>query len=157
MIRKDILAAIPLSTGALAGAIATVPMTLFMLGMHQLLPKWQRYALPPEQITDELAGKADVNMNKTQRLGAAFTSHFGYGSSMGSLYGAVAKRIPIPPVLKGTAFGLLVWAASYLGWLPAMEMSEAAPKEPAQRNALMIAAHVIWGATLGVVTDRLEG
>ena len=47
-------------TGALAGVIATVPMTLFMLLMHRLLPKWQQYALPPERITTRLAKRGTV-------------------------------------------------------------------------------------------------
>jgi hypothetical protein len=32
--------------GSVAGLIATIPMTLFMLLMQQVLPKWQKYALP---------------------------------------------------------------------------------------------------------------
>ena len=36
---------------ALAGCLATVPMTLTMLGLHRYLPFWQRHSLPPEKIT----------------------------------------------------------------------------------------------------------
>ena len=52
--------------GSVAGIIATIPMTLFMLLMQQLLPKWQQYALPPERITTALAKRAEVgkHMNK---------------------------------------------------------------------------------------------
>src|SRR5581483_3021185 len=57
--------------GAIGGTIGTVPMTLFMLAMHRLLPRWQRYALPPEEITHEAAEKAHVreHMTKEQVLG----------------------------------------------------------------------------------------
>lgn len=144
--------------GAIAGAIATIPMTLFMLAMQRLLPNWQKYALPPERITDQIAKRLGLkkHMDKQERVGVSLMSHFGYGASMGSFYSSLANRIPLPAVLKGMLFGLLVWAGSYLGWLPAMNMPSSAPNEPPRRNLLMIGAHLIWGATTGLVTDFLE-
>ena len=147
----------PFSTGALAGLVATVPMTIFMLLMQRLLPKWQKYALPPEQITDEMAKRTDMkkNMDKQERVGTALLAHLGYGASMGVLYSRFSQRIPLPAALRGIVFGLIVWVGSYLGLLPALQMSEAAPEEPLRRNLLMIAAHVVWGASLGVTENFL--
>jgi putative membrane protein len=144
--------------GSVAGFIATIPMTLFMLLMQQLLPKWQKYALPPERLTTELAKRAKVgkHMNKSQRVGATLIMHFGYGSNMGMLYAPLSRRVPLPPALKGAIFGLLVWAGSYLGIAPTLELSEAAPKQPLQRNMLMIGAHLVWGTALGITEDMLE-
>ena len=144
--------------GSVAGLIATIPMTLFMLLMQQLLPKWQKYALPPERITTELAKRAKVgkHMNKPQRVGATLIMHFGYGSNMGMLYAPLSRSVPLPPALKGAIFGLLVWAGSYLGIAPTLELSEAAPKQPLQRNMLMVGAHLLWGTTLGLTEDMLE-
>lgn len=144
--------------GSVAGIIATIPMTLFMMLMQQVLPKWQKYALPPERITTELAKRAEVgkHMNKSQRVGATLLMHFGYGSNMGMLYAPLARKIHLPPALKGAIFGLLVWAGSYLGIAPTLELSEAAPKQPLQRNMLMIGAHLVWGTTLGITEDMLE-
>lgn len=144
--------------GVLAGLIATLPMTAFMLLMQRLLPKVQQFALPPERITAEIAERAGVkvHMNKAEQVAASLVSHFSYGANMGTFYIPFAKRVPLPPALKGAIFGVIVWAASYLGLLPALRMQEQAPKEPLQRNALMIAAHLIWGTTLGVTEDLLE-
>src|SRR5437868_5151532 len=107
--------------GAIAGFVGTLPMTIFMLVMHRVLPKWQQYALPPEEITDELEDRADIDkyMDKKQHFGVALVSHFGYGAAMGVLYNFLAKRasLPVPAVLKGAVFGVAVWAWSYLGWL----------------------------------------
>ena len=155
---KEILRALPLKEGVLAGLIATVPMTLFMFAVHRLLPGWQQYALPPERVTDEVTGQTEVkeDMNKPESLGASLVAHFGFGSTMGALYGPIAKRVPLPPVVKGIAFGMLVWAANYLGLLSAMKMQESAFNEPVRRNIIMIASHVVWGGTLGVVEDLLE-
>lgn len=144
--------------GSVAGAIATLPMTLFMLLMQQALPKWQKYALPPERITTQLAKRLKIGkrMDKPQRVGAALVAHFGYGSNMGMIYAPLARRIPLPPALKGAIFGMLVWGGSYLGIAPAMKLADAAPKQPLQRNTMMIAAHLVWGTALGITEDMLE-
>lgn len=144
--------------GAIAGTAGTVPMTLFMLAMHRLLPRWQRYALPPEEITHEAAEKAHVreHMTKEQVLVATLLSHFGYGASMGSLYSTLIERLPVSTLIKGAVFGLLVWAGSYLGWLPATDFSAAAPEEPVRRNTLMIVAHLIWGTATAFADELLK-
>ena len=148
----------PLLLGATAGFLGTIPMTIFMLAMHRFLPKWQQYALPPQEITDELANRADLekHMDKKERLSAALVSHFGYGATMGAIYSLISKRIPLPYLLKGTIFGLVVWVASYLGLLPALGISQSADEEPVRRNLLMIAAHVVWGSTTGILADMLR-
>ena len=45
---------------------------------------------------------------------------------------------------------------SYLGLLPALQMKTTAQQEPLQRNLLLLAAHIIWEATLGVTEDWLS-
>jgi putative membrane protein len=46
-----------------------------------------------------------------------------------------------------------VWTISYVGLLPLSGLFEPATEQPARRNALMIAAHVVWGLGLGVLTE----
>lgn len=147
----------PWIQGAIAGFVATVPMTVFMLCTQRFLPKGQRYDLPPELITKDLADKAHVkqHMNKAQILAAATVSHFGYGTTMGVLYSLLGRRLPIPPSLKGIVFGLIVWAASYQALLPMFGISESSHSETTRRNLMMIAAHVVWGAGTGVATELL--
>ncbi len=144
--------------GAIAGLVATVPMTLFMLAMQRLLPPGQKYALPPEELTREFAQRTDTdqNLSKPQLLGTSIAAHFGYGASTGLIYANVTKRLKWPPLLKGSLFGILIWAASYLGWMPLGRFDAAATNEPPKRNLMMIAAHVIWGAVTGLVNDQLE-
>jgi putative membrane protein len=145
--------------GALAGFVATGPMTLFMLVMQRFLPKGHRYALPPEIITQELAHRTHVrwHMSKKQILAATLVSHFGYGAAMGALYGLLGKKVSLPTPVKGLLFGLGVWVGSYLGLLPLLGMSESGQREPVWRNRMMIAAHVVWGSTMGAVAEVLIG
>jgi uncharacterized membrane protein YagU involved in acid resistance len=150
---------LPFVEGSLAGLIATVPMTIFMLAVQYLLPHWQQYALPPERLTDTFVRWLGLkkHMGKPQLLGASFVSHLGFGAAMGAIYGPLTRIVPLPSVLKGMVFGSVVWLTVYLGWLPAVGMSEAATKQPIQRNALMITAHLVWGAGMGGVMTLLEG
>lgn len=147
---------VPSIIGAAAGGVATIPMSLFMLAAHKFLPTWQRDALPPEKITGEIAERANLTLTKQQLLGGSLTSHIGYGSSMGTLYMTFAHKWALPPVVKGSLFGLGVWTVSYLGWLPIARFEEAGTNETQQRNMLMIIAHLIWGSVTGIVVDQLE-
>lgn len=139
--------------GVLAGLVATAPMSLAMGAMKGLLPRRERYPLPPHQITADIAEKvgAGEKLGPGARSVAAAVGHFGYGAAQGGLYGAIARRLPGPAVLKGIVFGLAVWAGSYLGLLPLTGIYRPATEYPARRNALMIAAHVVWGAGLGLL------
>jgi uncharacterized membrane protein YagU involved in acid resistance len=144
-------------SGACEAGAGTLPMTIFMLLTQRFLPRGQRYDLPPEIITKELAHRAHVrhHMNKIEVLGATMVSHFGYGVAMGTVYGPLARRISLPGVIKGVLFGLFIWAASYFGLSPLFGMSESGHREPGRRNLMMIAAHVVWGSSMGLIADLL--
>lgn len=143
--------------GTIAGVLATFPMTLFLFLIHRLLPKWQRYALPPERITKELADRSQIihNMNKQQLLAVTLFTHFGYGGVSGALYAFTMERLPLARTVKGILFGILVWAISYLGWQPLFHFREQAPREPLRRNGMMIAAHFIFGISTALLTGRV--
>ncbi len=144
--------------GALAGLAATAPMTVAMKLMHEELPPAEQYPLPPRQVTEGMAEKAGVNeqLDEDERVAATWASHFAYGAACGALYGALSgERVDSHPVLAGVGFGVAVWAGSYLGWLPAAGIIAPATQHPPRRNALMIAAHVVWGATTGVALASL--
>jgi uncharacterized membrane protein YagU involved in acid resistance len=147
----------PLLSSSFAGFIATLPMTIFMLLTQRFLPHGQRYDLPPEIIVKDLAQRAHMrqHMNKTQILAATLVSHFGYGATVGMLYAPVSKHLPLPAAIKGGIFGFVVWVASYLGLLPLLGLIERAPREPGRRNLMMIAAHLVWGVFLALITDML--
>ena len=146
--------------GALAGLAATAPMTLAMKLMHEQLPREEQYPLPPRQVTEGIAEKAGVNehLGEEEREAATWVSHFAYGAACGALYGALSgERLDERPLLAGAGFGVVVWAGSYLGWLPAAGILSPATEHPARRNALMIAAHLVWGATAAAALAGLAG
>ena len=143
--------------GAAAGLVATAPMTLLMKALHTQLPAEEQYPLPPRQITVNAAdavGMAPEDEDTQHNLTLA--AHFAYGATCGAIYSTLEDRVGGPAAVKGIGFGLAVWAGSYLGWLPAAGLLAPATKQPARRTALMVAAHVVWGATAGMVYEALS-
>jgi uncharacterized membrane protein YagU involved in acid resistance len=145
--------------GAIAGVVATTAMTLSMAAMFRRLAHPERYPLPPRELTEQAAAAAGARhaMDEPQMQAATLASHFGFGALMGSLYATVFRRRHAPDVGSGIGFGLLVWTASYLGWVPGLALLRPATEHPARRNGLMIAAHAVWGAVLGSIARHLSG
>jgi putative membrane protein len=143
--------------GAIAGLVATAPMTAVMLVLHRLLPGYQRYPLEPYRITTRMARRlrlSHVIDDQESRLAATTVAHFGYGAAAGALFPPLLGWLPLHPVLAGVLYGLAVWAGSYLGLIPALGIISPATKHPRRRNLLMVVAHLLWGATLGMLVGR---
>lgn len=152
----DAMAARTLCAGALAGFIATGPMTATMALLFHALPAEERYSLPPRELTDSiLACRASgLPAGETTQDWLALASHFGYGALTGAPFGLLPTARS-HPIATGMAYGVVVWAGSYLGWIPALSLLAPAIHHPPRRNALMIAAHLVWGAALGIATERI--
>lgn len=129
--------------GAATGVVATGAMSLFLLGA-------QRWGFlrrqPPRIIVDKTTPELPDEVERQTSVAA----HFGYGTAGGVAYGLLSRMLPAN-ALTGTAFGLAVWAAGYEGWLPAMNILPPAHEDKPSRRYTMIAAHVVYGATLGAL------
>ncbi|WP_197711217.1 hypothetical protein [Azospirillum brasilense] len=145
--------------GAIAGLAGTVAMTAAMRAMFRALPEKDRYPLPPRLITDRVVGPTGLMdaMEEPERRDLTLALHYGYGAAAGALYPAVARRIGGPAAVTGIGYGLAVWGASYLGWIPAMRILTPATHHPRARNTLMLTAHVVWGGVTGVTAAYLMG
>ena len=152
----------PLIQGALAGLAATAPMTAAMMLGHRRLPWHERYPLPPRQITMRVASAVGVRkyLDEDKKRGMTLVAHYGYGAAMGTLFGAMtgtaSKDQPACNIGQGMAFGLGVWAAGYLGLLPALGIFRPATQHPTRRNLLMVGSHVVWGASLAQLYRTLQ-
>ena len=140
-----------LLAGAAAGAAATVPMTIFWEFMHVRMAGEPPRPLPPREVAESLAVKAGVNrqLTEVQMQWLSLAAHFGYGTVTGALFGMVAPQRRNAAIGAGMLFGLGVWTASYLGWLPATGVRHSPRWDPAARTRLLIASHLVWGAFAG--------
>jgi hypothetical protein len=147
-----------IARGALAGLFATVPMTIVMETLHRFLPQEERYPLPPRQVAMEVAEDTGLEkrMDESERTRFTLASHFAFGSAAGALCGPVAERME-RPLLSGACLGFAVWAGNYLGLLPAVRLLTPATEHPVRRSALMITAHLVWGATLALLVHEWSG
>jgi hypothetical protein len=143
--------------GLVSGIVATGPMTVAMIALHRRLPRGQRYALPPGEIVGTLADRTGASRHVSYRTRAAATllSHFGYGGAAGAAYALATPALEERAAVKGAGVGMLLWGLSYFGWLPGAGILTPASQHPRERTALMIAAHAVWGLTLGTFAGLL--
>lgn len=135
--------------GAVAGTAATAVMSL-VFGLGQLRGAMDRE--PPRLIIDTLLGTLPAE----DRGPIAGMTHIGYGAAGGAAYTALT-----PPGLRGVRtgalFGLLIWAVSYEGWVPAIGVMPPAHRDQLGRAITILLAHLVYGTTLGEVARRLAG
>lgn len=132
-------------------------MTWVMQQLFRRLPAAERYPLPPREITERAA--ATVGQEGTEGLpDASLNAHLAYGAATGALLGLAGRRTGI---VSGGVYGVIVWAASYFGWAPALRILKPANEHPIRRNLLMVAAHLVWGgataASLKIFADAKAG
>jgi uncharacterized membrane protein YagU involved in acid resistance len=141
--------------GILAGTAATVPMSVVMQALHRW-PRREAASLPPRQITYRIARRTGAarQLDKNGLQALTWINHFGYGAGMGGLYVLLTSRIKAHPVLKGAAWGMIIWTISYLGWLPAAGILPPATQHTKRRNSLMLISHLVWGVTTAILADR---
>lgn len=140
-----------IATGAIAGFLATAPMTVAMMLMQRWFAPRHYGPLSPRQVTDNLTSILGLpQKTQAQHDRLTLAAHYSYGAAVGMLY-PLLNSLPLPVVLTGAWHGLLVWAGSYLGLLPSTGLLDSATERPRRRNLLMITAHLIWGISLGAV------
>lgn len=140
-----------ISRGLWSGVMATSAMTYFLLYAHRRLGTAR--PLPPAALTHELQEDvANVNdsPDPSGREDRAMLAHFVFGVSAGILYASLTRFMPKRRLLTGNIFGLGIWSSSYLGWVPALRLSPAAPKAPLKENLMMVAAHLVFGTALAL-------
>jgi hypothetical protein len=128
-------------------------MTSAMRRMHRRLPGSERYPLTPREIIDSGSKQLGVPLGQEAAKDVTTAAHFAYGAAMGAL---IAAMNPDPTKRTGAAAGVAVWLASYMGWIPAVGTLQPATKHPARRNALMIAAHLVWGSSTAAAIHELR-
>lgn len=144
--------------GAAAGTVATLPMTIFMLTSWLQLPNRELNPLPPRRITRRFLRESGLrpHMSEPKEQTLTWLLHFLFGAAAGSLYGILDEKIPGRDAVKGTLAGMAVWSGSYLGWIPALGILPPATRHPWRMNVLMIAAHFVWGISLGLLTRMFK-
>lgn len=142
-----------LARGGVAGAVGTAAMSALMLGAGRAGLVGRQ---PPEAITRTVVRRATGVEPRGATAGLlSSATHLGFGVSTGALYAALPAPERVPPPVRGAAYGVAVWAVSYLGWVPRLLGAlPAAEDDRNDRVAVMVGAHVVYGAVLGTLEAR---
>jgi hypothetical protein len=141
-----------LLTGVGAGLTATGAMSAVMLGAKRtgLLGK-----PPPQRITQRMLDRLHLRRSRDTENALVVGAHLAYGMAAGAAFGLLTRRVRLgPPVARGVAFGASVWAASYLGWVPALGLMPPPGADRRDRQVTMLLAHLVYGAVLGALVPQ---
>jgi uncharacterized membrane protein YagU involved in acid resistance len=129
--------------GAAAGAIGTAALSA------TILTSKAAGGVPisaPHEIAYRFRQKTGVPQQPVWFLG-----HFAYGAACGGIYALVRPLIPAPAPIAGAAYGLAVWAVSYLGLMPRLGLYPPPHWDKPSRRRTMIVGHVLFGVVLGLL------
>ncbi len=122
--------------GALAGAIATIPMTWAMTRSREYLHS-QR---PNDELRANVRYKAGYPLDVDSQRLTTYVSRFAAGAVAGVVYSLLFSRIQrLNPEARGPVFGLSLWG------LGAFRRANSKPS---------IAAHVLWGFSIHRLLQR---
>jgi hypothetical protein len=149
-----------LAAGAASGLAATGVMSVLMWEWRQLAGGGRQ---APALITDRALTAVDLKPSGSVLPTAIETaSHFAFGASMGVVHAALTRKLVrvvpaatrLPAPVSGAAYGLGVWAVMYGVSIPSVGLMPPPAQDLPGRQRRLIAAHLLYGATLGVLQTR---
>ena len=169
------------AAGLVGGLVATWVMTRAMqagqAGLQRLQgpdedayrdaqPGWASYEQrdedrDPENPTEKVAVVASrkvagKELRGRQREIGGQAVHYGFGTLAGGTYGALCERearhaFSGDAALRGLGYGSAVFALGDEALVPAFRLAPAPWKQPLSAHGMGLGAHLVYGATLGVV------
>jgi uncharacterized membrane protein YagU involved in acid resistance len=112
--------------------------------------------LPPEKITAKMLHRSGIGHSGAQQDALATVLHFGFGATAGAGFGVLAPRSLIVRVPAGLTYGAAIWGVSYMGWVPALGIMPPAERDRRDRQAVMLAAHLVYGTALALMVGRRD-
>jgi len=138
----------PPAQGIVAGTLATGFMSTLMMGAKRA---GLMGGMPPEKITAAFLKGRNLHVSAAQQDALATLLHFGFGACAGAMFAVVAPKRLIARVPLGMAYGTAIWAISYAGWVPALGIMPPASRDRRDRQVVMLAGHLLFGAFLGLL------
>ncbi|MET8159298.1 hypothetical protein ABZT47_23255 [Sphaerisporangium sp. NPDC005289] len=137
--------------GAVSGTIATAAHTVVMMTGSRAGRSWKP---PPKHIVRAVLPGSKHRPKHGENV-LATVAHVGFGAAAGGLF-AIPFRRRRPRVAEGMAYGLAIWLVSYQGWVPGLGAMPPAHRDRPDRQAVLAAAHVTYGAALVLALNALR-
>jgi hypothetical protein len=129
-------------------------MSLVMVGAQQF---GLMGGMPPAKITASVLKRSGIRPSPEQQDALATAFHFGFGTAAGAAFGLVAPRRLIARAPLGMAYGAAIWGVSYMGWVPAFGIMAPSHRDRRDRQAVMLAAHLVYGTALALLVGKRGG
>jgi putative membrane protein len=143
------------AAGALAGLVGAWTMNQFQALLSRLSESNRQPEQPPsEEESDDATMKTAqaISQNvfhhaltREEKKWAGPVVHYGFGASLGAIYGALAETCPITTTGFGTTYGTAVWAVADELAVPAFGLSKPIPETEASSHVSALASHLVYG------------
>jgi putative membrane protein len=133
-----------------------------MSALHALL---QRGGSSPRQPKEDSTVKAATavsqcifrhELSKQQKKIAAPAVHYGFGTSVGAIYGALVESRHVMRAGWGLPLGAAVWLGAHVIAVPALGLSEPITRSEPGSEAAEFGAHLLYGVTVESVRSLLR-
>ncbi len=101
------------------------------------------------QVAKRIAGAARTSVPEERMGAAAEAVHYLTGAAFGALFGVLARRVGLPVLAVGVAYGAAVWLVNDEALVPALGLSRGPLDYPPSTHAKALASHVVYGAATG--------
>ena len=144
----------PAVRGALAGTAATLVMSAVMLCAGRIGLMGRQ---PPERVVERGLEEMGEVLDARELDVTASIAHVAFGAACGAAFGVLAGVVPASRADRlGVPYALVIWLVSYFGWIPAAGILPLPPEDRPGRVWTMLAAHVVYGLSLGALWRALR-
>jgi hypothetical protein len=139
--------------GAIAGSVATLPMSAPMLLAGQAGAMGRQ---PPRRLVDRVGGLTAAPGAERRRDIEASALHLAIGALGGAILGAGLAASGVDPrgrrqaTAIGAAYGSALWLVNYAGLAPALDLLPPPDDDRPSRQATLFGAHLVFGAAAGL-------
>lgn len=148
-----------LAAGLIGGLVATWVMTQFQSGVSQIAEalndedkKKKEKEDSSENATVKTAEAISENvfghkLKKSEKEQAGNAVHYGFGTTVGAVYGMTAEFLPLTTIGSGLPFGAALFLGADEVAVPAFGLSEPPTEIPLSTHAYGFASHLVYGLT----------
>jgi hypothetical protein len=139
------------AAGAIGGLMGAWTMNQFQAAVAKLQPPGKQGGGEPvtvkaaEQISEAATGH---KLTRQQKKTAEPLVHYGFGTLVGAIYGAVAAKAPITKTGAGTVYGATVWLLADEIGVPAAGLSKPPQEVPLMKHLEALGSHLVYGLTV---------
>lgn len=159
--------------GAAAGLASTFIMTKFQAGAGELESALRKKESEGENkqknkkeqseksdpATVKLANKISRNVaghkiKEENKETAGSIVHYGFGTSVGALFGLLNLYLPQKKIASGLLYGVGVWAIADNVLVPLMGLSKGPLKQSFKTQAYALTSHLVYGGALSTLLKQ---